>query len=799
MERYICIHGHFYQPPRENPWLESIEIQDSAYPFHDWNERITSECYGPNATARILNEQGQIESIVNNYSKMSFNFGPTLLSWMEETHPTIYQAILQADRDSLKHFGGHGSALAQVYNHIIMPLANHRDKVTQVQWGISDFVHRFGRQPEGMWLAETAVDTDTLEVLAEAGIQFTILAPHQAHQIRAIDDDTWHVVNDHTLNTQRPYLARLPSGRTITLFFYNGALSRAVAFEKLLNNGEHFAHRLSQAFSDTGGLVHIATDGETYGHHHRHGDMALAYALHYIEREQLATLTNYGAYLAQHPPQWEARIHDNTSWSCAHGVERWRSDCGCHSGGQPHWQQAWRGPLRDALDWLRDRVDHVYHEMTNTTLRDPEQARNDYIHVILDRCPEQIDAFFAQHAIVPITPERVNTWLKLLEIQRNTQLMYTSCGWFFDEISGLETTQILQYAGRVIQLMETFSSNPTHQQLEAQFRERLANAPSNLPEHKHGEGVYQAYVQQARVDFPKLAAHYAATALFHEEHKPFTRLYAYEITEHNHESLKAGHARLALGTIHVRSRLTQGSADFCYGGLHLGDHNLTVGVRLCDPTQPFLDEHSALKRAFYRVDYPDVLKQITSLFSKETYSVKSLFRDQQRQVLDCMLEDAMAETQKMAGDLYDHHAPLLRYLVSLQFPLPDALRSTLRFVIHTQLKEAFAVRPLPFSKVQALLEEAHTAGVSLNDEGLSYSFQCTLETLAEQWTTAPDQQHALDALVQASSLLADLPFDVNLYHVQTICYQQLAHPPSAMSTQWQNQLTSLAHMLQVKA
>ncbi|MGB7031206.1 MAG: glycoside hydrolase, partial [Syntrophobacteria bacterium] len=321
MERYICIHGHFYQPPRENPWLEVIEQQDEAHPYHDWNERITAECYAPNSTARILDQQGRIEKIVNNYARISFNFGPTLLSWLEVNDPEVYGAIVEADRQSQHIYSGHGSALAQAYNHMILPLANRRDKYTQVLWGIRDFQYRFGREPEGMWLPETAVDLESLEILAELEIRFTILAPRQALRVKQLHGGEWVDVGRERIDPTMAYTLRLPSGRTIAIFFYNGPMSRAVAFERVLKDGEAFARRLLDGFSDERNwpqLSHIATDGETYGHHHRFGDMALAFVLNYIETKELARLTNYGEYLALHPPTHEVEIFENSSWSCSH-------------------------------------------------------------------------------------------------------------------------------------------------------------------------------------------------------------------------------------------------------------------------------------------------------------------------------------------------------------------------------------------------------------------------------------------------------------------------------------------------
>jgi len=398
MKRYVCVHGHFYQPPRENPWLEAIEQQDSAAPFHDWNERITEECYEPNGRSRILDDEDWIVRIVNNYSRMSFNFGPTLLSWMEALAPDVHGAIIEADRESMERFGGHGSAMAQAYSHLIMPLANERDRRTQVVWGIRDFEERFGRSPEGMWLPETAADVATLEALAAEGIRFTLLAPRQAKRMRKLGEKEW--IEDEDVDPSRAYVQKLPSGRSIALFFYDGPISQAVAFERLLNSGVVFSKRIMEAFSDHRDwpqLAHIATDGETYGHHHRHGDMALAFALERIEAEAGVELTNYGLYLEKHPPEWEVEIEENTSWSCYHGVERWRSDCGCHSGMHGDWNQAWRAPLREALDWLRDELAPVYERKASEVLRDPWSARDAYIEVILDRSEASVGRFFAGH------------------------------------------------------------------------------------------------------------------------------------------------------------------------------------------------------------------------------------------------------------------------------------------------------------------------------------------------------------------------------------------------------------------
>src|SRR5258706_2158862 len=507
---FICIHGHFYQPPRENAWLEVIEVQDSAHPYHDWNERINAECYEPNATSRILDGEGVIRDIVNNYARISFNFGPTLLSWMEVYAKETYEAILEADKESLKNYNGHGSAIAQVYNHIIMPLANTADKQTQIVWGIRDFEYRFKRKPEGMWLAETAVDIGTLEALADNNIKFTILAPRQAKAIRKIGDEQWTEVNDKSVNSKRAYLCNLPSGKKIQLFFYDGDISQSIAFNGMLNDGKRFAERLLQAIDskdDSAQLIHVATDGETYGHHHRHGDMALAFCLDFIENDERVNLTNYAQYLELVPTTYEAQIFENSSWSCVHGIERWRSDCGCNSGGKPDWHQQWRKPLRESLDWLRDTVNEIFDREGEKVLRDPAIARNDYINVVLNRNDNTVKKFLKSNMIDSASSTDV---LRLMEMQRHAMLMYTSCGWFFDEVSGIETTQVLQYACRVIQL----ASQTGGVDLESEFSKRLELAPSNVPALKNGNEIYLRFVVPARPNLKRVGMHFAVSSIF---------------------------------------------------------------------------------------------------------------------------------------------------------------------------------------------------------------------------------------------------------------------------------------------
>jgi len=498
MNRFLCIHGHFYQPPRENPWSGVIEQQKTADPFHDWNERITSECYLPNAQTKILNNQNQPIETVNNYSNMSFNVGPTLLSWMEKFATDVYHAILQADKEAQTKFSGHGSAIAQVYNHMIMPLANDHDKETQVIWGIKDFEHRFDRKPEGMWLAETAVDIKTLEVLAEQKIKFTILAPTQAQQIKLINGKEWVDVSEGTIDTQLPYLCHLPSGKSIVLYFYNGQIANETAFGKLLKNGIDFANRLIEDFPEhqqKPRLVSIANDGETYGHHHEFGNMALAYMLNHVEQNNLAKLTVYGEFLAENPPTHEVRIIEDTSWSCFHGIERWKNHCGCRLDLKKKWSQEWRKYLRESLDQLRDQLTDLFEESMANYYDDPWAIRNNYISVILDGSPKNKKKFLWELSVRDLSEDDQQKITALLQMQRYAMLMYTSCGWFFDDISGLETVQILQYAARAMQLaVEAGGEN-----YEDKFLNHLKLAKSNIPEMGNGKTIYNLTVKSAMV------------------------------------------------------------------------------------------------------------------------------------------------------------------------------------------------------------------------------------------------------------------------------------------------------------
>jgi alpha-amylase/alpha-mannosidase (GH57 family) len=771
MERYLCLHAHFYQPPRENPWLEAIELQDSAYPYHDWNERITAECYAPNATARILDGDGRIVDIVNNYSSISFNYGPTLLAWMKESAPEVLAALVEADTRSRDRFSGHGSALAQAYNHIILPLANPRDKLTQVIWGIRDFEHRFGRKPEGLWLAETAADTPSLEVLAEQGIRFTILSPFQASRVRSLKGGPWSNVNGGRVDPSRPYRVKLPSKRSIVVFFYDAPVSKAVAFEQLLNSGEDFALRLMDGFDDDRNwdqLVHIATDGESYGHHHRYGEMALAHALSYLETNHLVKVTNYGEFLEKHPPVMEAQIHEKSAWSCSHGVGRWFADCGCNSGGRPGWHQRWRAPLREALDWLRDTLAPRFEAQAAELLHNPWAARDDYITVILDRSDKSVAAFFERHAKCPLEEPQQITALRLLELQRHALLMYTSCGWFFDELSGIETVQVMQYAGRALQLAHTLFG----EDLESAFLERLARAPSNLPELRNGKTIYEKFVKPAIIDREKLGAHFAVSSLF-QEYPEKGRIYSCTFEQQHRQVFTAGKAKLIIGRSKVTFDITRAWDVLSYGALHLGDHNVNGGVRFFRGEEAFQQLVSEFKDAFERADLPQVIRLMDKHFGESYYSLKYLFRDEQRKILHQVLASSGQDIESHYRQIAEQYTPLTHFLKDLGAPLPVPLKTAVDFVLNCDLRRQFESEDPDPAGVRALFERAQAENIELQRDVLAYAIKGNLDRRLERLVGDPDDLPWLARTADLAEVVRSMSLEVNLWKTQNLCFQML--------------------------
>jgi alpha-amylase/alpha-mannosidase (GH57 family) len=772
MERYVCIHGHFYQPPRENPWLEAVEIQDSSHPYHDWNELITAECYAPNSAARIIEGDGRIIDILSNYARISFNFGPTLLSWMETSTPEVYKAIIDADAQSREWRSGHGNAIAQVYNHIIMPLASSRDKRTQVVWGIRDFEHRFKRHPEGMWLAETAVDTETLELLAEYGITFTILAHRQAARIRQMGTEEWQDVSGSQVDPTRAYLCNLPSGRKIHLFFYDGPISQAVAFEKLLTRGEDFADRLMAGFDDSRDwpqLLHIATDGETYGHHQRFGDMALAFALHNMDNNGLVRLTNYGEYLGKHPATYEAEIIENSSWSCVHGIERWRSNCGCNSGGHDHWTQEWRGPLRGALDWLRERIAVVFESRGREFLKDPWQARDDYISVVLDRSEENINAFFELNAVHSLTAEEKAITLRLLEIQRQAMLMYTSCGWFFDELSGIETVQVMKYAARAIQLSVQLSRDLRHEDLESLFLAKLALAKSNLEEFRNGANIYEKFVRPSVIDLKKVGAHYAVSSLF-EEYPGEVTIYCYRIRREDYLINRAGRTQLAVGRIAVTSEITgeQDLMSFCV--IHFGEHAFNGGVRTFLGEEAYNGMKAAVSSAFETGDFAEIVRLVDKHFGTHNYSLKDLFADEQRKILTMVITSTIDEYETAYRSMYENSRHVMAFLQETGIPLPRAFLTAAELTLNHDLKRAFSGERIDIEKVRAAAEDIQKWSTGIDVVEVQFKARHRAELMMADVFKDPLNLTTLREMRQVIELLQLLRMDINYWKMQNAYY-----------------------------
>jgi alpha-amylase/alpha-mannosidase (GH57 family) len=803
--KYVCVHGHFYQPPRENPSLEAIELQDSAYPYHDWNERITAECYAPNATSRILDNEQRIIQLVNNYGYMSFNFGPTLLSWLDAKAPRVYEAIKEADQMSQNKYGGHGSAVAQAYNHMIMPLANRRDKVTQVKWGVADFEHRFKRRPEGMWLAETAVDNETLEVLAENGILYTVLAPRQAKRVRRKGGRSWKDVTGDRIDPSRAYQVTLPSKKAISVFFYDGPISQGVAFEGLLQDGKRFADRLLSGLSDARDwpqLSHIATDGESYGHHHRFGEMALTYALQYIENNKLAELTNYGQFLERYPADHLVEVVENSSWSCVHGVERWRSNCGCNSGGHGDWNQEWRAPLRHALDWLRDALIPVFEEKASPLLKDPWKARDEYIRVILNRSESSLQAYFNDHATHALNAEEQVTALKLLEMQRHAMLMYTSCGWFFDELSGLETVQVIHYAGRAVELAKEFLG----EEVEYKFKECLKLAKSNLHEHGDGAQIYDKWVKPASVNIEKLAGHYAISSLF-ENYSEKTGIYCYHVDREQYSLEAEGKLRLAVGQARFSSEITRESARLSFGVLHLGDHNVTGGVQHAYDPEHYEQLRAKLTDCFSKADTAAAIRVIDEEFNEHAYSLKSLFRDEQRKIVGLILNDSLTTAAGAYRTIYENQAPLIRYLTSLNIPVPGAFKAAADIALNSQLQQAVERDEIDADSVQSLLKEATTTQVVLDTTTLEFAMRRRLETQAAKFAAQPGDLETVQRFRKQLEIARSLPFPVTLWEAQNISYGPLrkaleehrlgAENNDPAEVNWVNELNGLREGLRI--
>lgn len=670
---YVTVHGHFYQPPRENPYLSAIERQPSAHPYHDWNERIHHECYRPNAFARILNHSQELVGIVNNFEYLSFNIGATLMSWLEQYDIEVYQRILEADRKSCKKLNGHGNAIAQVYNHIILPLANQQDKLTQIRWGKEDFRSRFGREPEGMWLAETAVDYPTLEALIDEEIKFIILAPSQAERCRPMatdetaEESIWDEVGGSQIDPTRPYRCFVDHERYIDIFFYDGPISRDMGFQDVLETADNFSTRIGRAIKGDhrpAQLINVATDGETFGHHKGGTEKCIAYAF----SEQFAnhgwTVTNYAHYLSISPPTWEVELKPVTAWSCAHGVGRWQDDCGCASGGG--WNQKWRRPLRDSLNWLRDQLIEVYESIGSKYFCDPWTTRNEYIQVLRDR--SLTAEFLQRHQLKDLTSAEQIDALRLLEMERHTLLMFTSCGWFFEEISRPEGTQILRYASRALELAGEVSG--IH--LKQEFMSRLAQAPSNVDHFGNGQKVYQDLVIPSQVSLQQVAAHYAISSLF-TNYLQKERIYCYEVEQLDYQKQQMGTFTLSVGQIRLTSEITWENQHFVFAVLHLGGWDFHCCITSFEGRLAYGEIKQQLFNDIKQASAAQVILTMNRLIGDQSFNLQHLFAEERQRIVSLLTRNTKKHLDQLYTQVYRENYSMLAAFQREELPVPQEL------------------------------------------------------------------------------------------------------------------------------
>ena len=777
-KKYLTIHGHFYQPPRENPWLEAIELQDSALPFHDWNERINKECYNPNSVSKIVDSRNRILDIVNNYEHISFNFGPTLLSWMEQFAPLTYERIIKADIESIAEHDGHGNAMAQVYNHIIMPLANENDKITQVKWGIKDFEYRFGRKPEGMWLAETAVDDDTLRVLEENGIKFTVLSPYQALKIRKEDDKDWTDVSWGNIDPARSYRYYIKSapGKFIDLFFYDGAISRSVAFDELLKDGNKFAKRLRDGVSDCRDypqLIHIATDGESYGHHTKFGDMALAYVLQIKAKEEGFTITNYGEYLENCRSDYEVDIKQASSWSCFHGVGRWKEDCGCSTGGHPGWNQKWRKPLRDALDYLRDELAKLFEtEGPKYFNKNCWEVRNNYIDVILDRSSLSVNKFHKENFLPDLSDEDKVKAMELLEIQRQAQLMYTSCGWFFSEISGIETVQIMKYAARAMQLAAVF----TKKDFETRFTEILSEAKSNITEYGTGRDIFNNFVKPSIVTTKQVASLWAISSLY-QDFEDEEDVYCYSVTRDDYQKVQKGNSNFVVGHIELRSRITLQKSNLMFALMQYSGGDFHCAIKEYSDDFEYNKMKNDLIKTFMLNPLTEIIRALDENFGKDYFTLKDIFIEERRKILQRLLKDKMEKFAQIYQDMYDEGKGSIYHMQTLGLAIPDEFKIAAEYALSRKFNELIAdsngfVEPAVLQQAMDINFEAKSMGIKLDKQPSNNIFSKKIRQNINRLAYSFEIQQA-DVVLELFEYIEKLELEVDISEAQNIFFSKI--------------------------
>ena len=779
-EKFLTIHGHFYQPPRENPWLEAIELQDSAAPFHDWNERITKECYNPNSVSKIVDNRNRILDVVNNYEKMSFNFGPTLLSWMEQYSPLTYERIINADIESIEEHNGHGNAMAQVYNHIIMPLANEQDKQTQVKWGIRDFEYRFGRKPEGIWLAETAVDDDTLRVLVENGIKFTVLSPYQALKIRKAGDGDWIDVSWGNIDPARSYRYYIKSSPKlyIDLFFYDGAISRSVAFDELLKDGNKFIRRLKEGVSecrDYPQLINIATDGESYGHHTKFGDMALAYVLKIRAEDEGFKLTNYAEYLDKYRSDYEVEIKQSSSWSCFHGVGRWCEDCGCSTGGHPGWNQKWRKPLRDALDYLRDELIKIYKkEGAKYFKKDVWEVRNAYIDVILDRSEGHVKKFQQKYFNEELSDEDKVLAMKLLEMQRQTLLMYTSCGWFFSEISGIETVQIMKYATRAMQLAADFSKN----EYEKKFLEILDEAKSNITEFGTGKNIYENFVKPSIITTKQITSLWGLSSLY-EDFEDEEDVYCYSIKRHDYQKLQKGPSTFVIGHVEVKSRITLEKVNHIFALIQFTGGDFHCAIKEYSNETEYIELKEKLIKTFMINPLTEVIRGLDEYFGKEYFTLKDIFIEERRKILQIMLKGRLKKFAQTYQNMYDEGKGSIYHMQNLGLSIPNEFKIAATYALSHKFNDLVIhsggfVDPGILQEACDINTEAKKMDIKLDKTEANNIYARKILQNIIRLSKNFERQQA-EVLIEIFDLIEKLELDIDISEAQNIYFGKIFH------------------------
>lgn len=778
-EVFLTVHGHFYQPPRENPWLEAIELQDSALPFHDWNERINKECYNPNSVSKIVDSRNKILDMTNNYAHMSFNFGPTLLSWMEKFAPHTYERIIKADIESIAEHDGHGNAMAQVYNHIIMPLANERDKQTQVKWGIRDFEYRFGRKPEGMWLAETAVDDDTLRVLEENGIKFTVLSPYQALKIRKEGAKDWQDVSWGNIDPARSYRYYIKSapGKFIDLFFYDGAISRSVAFDELLKDGNKFIKRLKEGVSDLRDypqLINIATDGESYGHHTKFGDMALAYVLQIKAKDEGFTITNYAEYLDKYKSDYEADIKQASSWSCFHGVGRWKEDCGCSTGGHPGWNQKWRKPLREALDYLRDELSKIYETEGVKYFTNPWEVRNNYISVILDRGSHTVNKFQRENFLPDLTDNQKVKAMELLEIQRQALLMYTSCGWFFSEISGIETVQIMKYAARAMQLAASF----TKKDLEKHFLELLSEAKSNIAEYGTGKDIFERFVKPSIITMKQIASLWAVSSLY-QDFEDEEYVYCYKVTKHDYQRVQKGNSSFVVGHIEVQSKITLQKSNLMFALMQYSAGDFHCAIKEFSDENEYANMKAELIKTFLLNPLTEIIRALDEFFGKEYFTLKDIFIEERRKILQILLKGKMQKFARTYEEMYEEGKGSIYHMQNLGLAIPDEFKISAGYALSRKFNDLIMhsggfVEPGITQQATDINYEAKKMGIKLDKTISNNIFSKKIIQNLNRLTYGLEIQQA-EVLLELFDYAQKLELEIDISEAQNTYFTKIYH------------------------